>query len=150
MTDVGVDSDLFEDIYGEDANEFIEVPDEPEHLQAEALQQAFVPAPAAVGTELGSKAVIRPPASTDLPPSLPTKPTVNSVSNQSANTSYSAQVARQFSTYSQTSSQERLLNGSRTSTARMNYAIPTVDSSGVSASGDTVFGLKPSEMHDAG
>ncbi|KAK0213471.1 hypothetical protein IW262DRAFT_1409470 [Armillaria fumosa] len=57
--------------------------------------------------------------------SLPAKP--------SGSMSYSAQIAQQFSTYQQTPSQERQPGPS---------SIPTMT--------DSIFGKKPSEMHDAG
>ncbi|PBK71750.1 uncharacterized protein ARMOST_11724 [Armillaria ostoyae] len=59
------------------------------------------------------------------PGSLPAKP--------SGSMSYSAQIAQQFSTYQQTPSQERQPGPS---------SIPTMT--------DSIFGKKPSEMHDAG
>lgn len=73
--------------------------------------------------------------------SLPAKPASPSSSTLSASTnslSYSAQIAQQFSTYQQTPSQERQ---QRSLASKM---APTL------SSGDSVFGKKPSEMHDAG
>ncbi|KAF9074528.1 hypothetical protein BDP27DRAFT_1259161 [Rhodocollybia butyracea] len=64
--------------------------------------------------------------------------------------SYSAQIAQQFSAYQQTPSQERQqrVSGSGPSGLPKTSPIATVDST--SGDSDTVFGKKPSEMHDAG
>lgn len=87
--------------------------------------------------------------------SLPSKPASLDPSPQ---LSYSAQVAKQFSAYQQTPSQERQqrreipLPPNPRASARMN----SFTSSGSEAaktyvtSGGTVFGKKPSEMHDHG
>lgn len=76
--------------------------------------------------------------------------------------SYSAHVAKQFSAYKQTPSQERqqradvgMLSSNSSSNATRNMvghvAAGSFSNKGnVSALGDTVFGKKPSEMHDAG
>lgn len=93
----------------------------------------------------------------DVHRSLPAKPSAQST--QAAQLSYSAQIAKQFSVYQQTPSQERqqrteipLPRNPRDS--RTTNPIPTVTTSadsGQSASDpDGVFGKKPSEMHDAG
>jgi RNA-binding protein Musashi len=71
-----------------------------------------------------------------------------------ASLSYSAQVAQQFSAYQQTPSQERqqrlempLPARTQSTSAIPTHASPTYN---ISSSEDTVFGKKPSEMHDAG
>ena len=88
--------------------------------------------------------------------SLPAKPQITPV----ANMSYSAHVAKQFSAYKQTPSQERqqradvgILSSNPHSNATPNMVAHDGSFSNkesVSASGDTVFGKKPSEMHDTG
>jgi RNA-binding protein Musashi len=85
------------------------------------------------------------PGSKDALRSLPAKP----LSPNSGSLSYSAQIAQQFSAYQQTPSQERqqrteILSSKRSST------LPANEGSSSAGSPDTVFGKKPSEMHDAG
>jgi RNA-binding protein Musashi len=84
--------------------------------------------------------------------SLPAKP----LSPSSAALSYSAQIAQQFSAYQQTPSQERqqrieipLPPHPRTTTTATSAIATHENSSGTGAS-DSIFGKKPSEMHDAG
>ena len=71
--------------------------------------------------------------------SLPARP-VSPRSSSSNALSYSAQIAQQFSAYQQTPSQERQQRMSSSKIAT-HEGTP---------SGDSVFGKKPSEMHDAG
>lgn len=89
--------------------------------------------------------------------SLPPKPSAQST--QAAQLSYSAQIAKQFSVYQQTPSQERqqrteipLPRNPRD--PRPTNPIPTVatspDSGQLASDPNGVFGKKPSEMHDAG
>lgn len=83
--------------------------------------------------------------------SLPAKPSSSSAQN-AASLSYSAQIAQQFSAYQQTPSQERQQrqhgSSAQTFVPPKTSPIATVDSS--ASDSDTVFGKKPSEMHDAG
>ena len=77
--------------------------------------------------------------------SLPAKPTGPS----GAQLSYSAQVAKQFSVYQQTPSQERQQQNPRSGQSRpLSTASEYKTTPGTST--DTVFGKKPSEMHDSG
>jgi hypothetical protein len=70
--------------------------------------------------------------------------TSSSDNTQPGQLSYSAQIAQQFSAYKQTPSQERQQRAAQ-------RPIPRVDSSTPAASSsDSIFGKKPSEMHDAG
>ena len=77
--------------------------------------------------------------------SLPAKPTGPS----GAQLSYSAQIAKQFSAYQQTPSQERQQQNPRSGQARPASA-PSEYRTVAGTSTDTVFGKKPSEMHDSG
>lgn len=87
--------------------------------------------------------------------SLPAKPLIP---NTASNLSYSAHVAKQFSAYRQTPSQERQqrVGGGTQPRATRNTTAPVVGDASSSMKGavpagsDTVFGKKPSEMHDAG
>ena len=74
--------------------------------------------------------------------SLPPKPTNDSLS-------YSAQIAQQFSQYQQTPGQERQPRQSSSAGA----PIPTHESNNAAQArlpSDSIFGKKPSEMHDEG
>lgn len=78
-------------------------------------------------------------------PSSSAKPSTSNSANQSL--SYSAQIAQQFSSYQQTPGQER--GGVRPNTKPIpngTQVIPTT----IDTTGDTVYGKKPSEMHDYG
>ncbi|KAJ7895970.1 hypothetical protein B0H14DRAFT_2333703, partial [Mycena olivaceomarginata] len=93
----------------------------------------------------------------NLPPKPGSAPTFSSASQQNAGSlSYSAQIAQQFSAYQQTPSQERQQRQQRPEPPRTQStsAIPTHASGtstyNISSSEDTIFGKKPSEMHDAG
>ncbi|KAJ7477186.1 hnRNP A1-gamma isoform [Mycena galericulata] len=135
--------DLYGDIYGDDDNE------------------SNVPA---VGqTAIVANPDTHPPSGTivhNLPPKPGSASVSTSVSQQqnaanAASLSYSAQVAQQFSAYQQTPSQERQQRSEMLLPARTQptSAIPTLATSTtykISSSEDTVFGKKPSEMHDAG
>ncbi|KIL57742.1 hypothetical protein M378DRAFT_16045 [Amanita muscaria Koide BX008] len=87
--------------------------------------------------------------------SLPAKPATSSSFHSSSattaanNLSYSAQIAQQFSSYQQTPSQERQQRlGAQSKTGTVLSGAATA--APLSPSGDSVFGKKPSEMHDAG
>lgn len=77
--------------------------------------------------------------------SLPAKPAGPS----SAQLSYSAQIAKQFSAYQQTPSQERQQQNTRSGQSR-SVSAPSENQTVPGTSSDTVFGKKPSEMHDSG
>lgn len=76
---------------------------------------------------------------------LPAKP----LSPNSGSLSYSAQIAQQFSAYQQTPSQERQQRSEIISSKRPSIVAANEGPSSA-GSPDTVFGKKPSEMHDAG
>jgi RNA-binding protein Musashi len=86
--------------------------------------------------------------------SLPSKPT-GIAPPETSQLSYSAQVAKQFSAYQQTPSQERQqrkeipLPPNPRASGRMNPFTTSAAKTYVN-SGGTVFGKKPSEMHDHG
>lgn len=75
---------------------------------------------------------------TSLPPKPKTATGGSAPPNPSPSMSYSAQIAQQFSTYQQTPSQERQ--------QRSDVLKHHNDSNNI----DSIFGKKPSEMHDAG
>ncbi|KAK7061327.1 hypothetical protein R3P38DRAFT_2828878 [Favolaschia claudopus] len=145
MSKVALD-DLYGDIYGEDDADIVgpadiqtpitPVPDTPPATQTTNKHEAFHGLPPKPGSA---------PASSNSA-SLPNSSSSNSLS-------YSAQIAQQFSAYQQTPSQERQQRP-EPSRIQSTSAIPTHASSiptySISTSEDTVFGKKPSEMHDAG
>ncbi|KAJ7638403.1 hnRNP A1-gamma isoform [Roridomyces roridus] len=126
--------DLYGDIYGEDEDIPAPAPPTP--------SSATLPAKATIVKHETHQ--------------LPQKPAPSSQTNSAPNLSYSAQIAQQFSTYQQTPSQERQQRSEMRPPAQTQQtsAIPTLASSTttykISSSEDTVFGKKPSEMHDAG
>ncbi|KAG6871953.1 hypothetical protein C0995_014552 [Termitomyces sp. Mi166 len=152
MSKAALDSDLYGDIYGDD--ELTDFPaetadDDAGHSprEEEALTEK-IPSPTNETTVQTSK------KSQDGRNSLPPKPvTPNSLS-------YSAQIAQQFSAYQQTPSQERqqrttipLPENPRT-TGITSVAASSTSTSPIAthetSSNDSVFGKKPSEMHDSG
>lgn len=78
--------------------------------------------------------------------SLPAKPTGPS----GAQLSYSAQIAKQFSAYQQTPSQERQQQQNPRFAQGRPLSAPSEYKTVSGTSTDTVFGKKPSEMHDSG
>ena len=78
--------------------------------------------------------------------SLPAKPTGPS----GTQLSYSAQIAQQFSVYQQTPSQERQQQQNPRSGQGKPLSAPSEYKAVPGTSTDTVFGKKPSEMHDSG
>ena len=78
--------------------------------------------------------------------SLPAKPTGPS----GAQLSYSAQIAKQFSAYQQTPSQERQQQQNPRFAQGRPLSAPSEYKTVPGTSTDTVFGKKPSEMHDSG
>ncbi|KAG6900214.1 hypothetical protein C0993_001479 [Termitomyces sp. T159_Od127] len=145
MSKPALDSELYDDIYGDD-----ELTDFPAETSADAdLDEAEE----ASAEKAPSPTTVQPPKKPqDGRSSLPPKPaTPNSLS-------YSAQIAQQFSAYQQTPSQERqqrttipLPDNPRTTGAAA--AVSSISTSPIAThetSNDSVFGKKPSEMHDSG
>ncbi|KAJ7122887.1 hypothetical protein C8R44DRAFT_840689 [Mycena epipterygia] len=138
--------DLYGDIYGDDDIEFA-VPTEG--------QTPVTPNSAA-------PTIVKHETHHNLPPKPGSAPVSGSSSQQlqqqqnaaanAASLSYSAQIAQQFSAYQQTPSQERQQRPDMPARAQSTSAIPThaTQTYNISSSEDTVFGKKPSEMHDAG
>ncbi|KAJ3823439.1 hnRNP A1-gamma isoform [Lentinula raphanica] len=152
MSKINLDSDLYGDIYGDEENDFgfIE-PNVDENVtqtvvasstktDAKTEEQSSQPTPTPSAT--ASKG--------ETSSSLPPKPTtVNPSQNGNSSLSYSAQIAQQFSAYQQTPSQERQQRSHHgPSGVQKTSPIATIDST--TSDADTVFGKKPSEMHDAG
>lgn len=136
------------DIYGDEETDFTE----------ETLEKSELPQEEAISEEAevdaqASSSAIEVYESTgtlnqDAYRSLPAKPTGPS----GAQLSYSAQIAKQFSAYQQTPSQERQQQQNpRFVQGRPLSAAPSSEYKTVlGTSTDTVFGKKPSEMHDSG
>ncbi|CAA7262573.1 unnamed protein product [Cyclocybe aegerita] len=156
MSKPSLDSDLYGDIYGDEEDGFADLQDAPTQEQDLEEEIEIITGPAELD-ESAFSSVAKPGASafSDAHNSLPSKP-----SALSAGLSYSAQVAKQFSAYQQTPSQERQQrtefprNPTMAAAARP-ASIPTFTStdkatSGSGVSSETVFGKKPSEMHDHG
>ncbi|KAK7441726.1 hypothetical protein VKT23_016389 [Stygiomarasmius scandens] len=149
-----LDSDLYGDIYGDDDNDLLagvsvsepSPEDTTATLSASNAEDLEQKIESSSNTNSSSRTGI-------LPSSLPAKPgNSNSTSTSQTSTpslSYSAQIAQQFSAYTQTPSQERQQIRRIPQKTSEPMPISTVDSS-AGSSGDTVFGKKPSEMHDAG
>ncbi|TEB17471.1 hypothetical protein FA13DRAFT_1804317 [Coprinellus micaceus] len=138
------DSDLYGDIYSDDLIDFqddLEVPADDHHhptattTAASSASSSKLPTPPASGDELAANA-------------------------NGSSTSYSAQIAQQFSAYKQDPAQERQPKQPTSAIPSHTSAIPIAGSSiasytGANTSGipdahGTVFGKKPSEMHDSG
>ncbi|KAF9472827.1 RNA-binding domain-containing protein [Pholiota conissans] len=146
-----IDSDLYGDIYGDDdENEFQGTEEEPQEEYdelADVRPIADEPSPS-----LATK-VEETLSSSTLPQGLPPKPSPATNSTLS----YSAQIAKQFSAYQQTPSQERqqrreipLPPNPRATAGRAGFGALVEKLGPPGTSTDTVFGKKPSEMHDAG
>ncbi|GLB44646.1 putative RNA recognition motif containing protein [Lyophyllum shimeji] len=143
MAKPALDSDLYGDIYGDDETDYPQAETE-DTADAEPATEA-TEAPPSPATETAAQSSKPPPASQDATRSLPPKPmSPNSLS-------YSAQIAQQFSAYQQTPSQERqqraeipLPQNPRTAAGAAATSTMTDKST------DSVFGKKPSEMHDSG
>lgn len=136
------------DIYGDDAADYSELPlEDPQEVQDDTpVEVTNSVEPLSTSSERINTLSL---SLAQAKNRLPAKPPVAIASNMS----YSAQVAKQFSAYQQTPNQERQV---RTENPRTNSARPSVvaDASSTkgldSAPSNTVFGKKPSEMHDAG
>ncbi|KAJ7762774.1 hnRNP A1-gamma isoform [Mycena maculata] len=139
--------DLYGDIYGDDDTE------------STALAAGQTPIVTNPDPQPPTQTVVKHETHHNLPPK-PGSASVSASSSQqqqnaanAASLSYSAQIAQQFSAYQQTPSQERQQREMPfPARAQQTSAIPTLASStySISSSEDTVFGKKPSEMHDAG
>ncbi|KAG6841400.1 hypothetical protein C0991_011564 [Blastosporella zonata] len=145
MSKPALDSDLYGDIYGDD-----ELTDYPDTADAdpEASHQEEAPSENS-HSPVNEIAIQQPKKPQDARSSLPPKPMSPS------SLSYSAQIAQQFSAYQQTPSQERqqratipLPENPRTTgaAAPSTSLITTHETTPM----DSVFGKKPSEMHDSG
>jgi len=139
---------IFSDIYGDEENDFTE-----EALEKlELLQQGGSSGEAEVDAQASSSSIEVYESTTstgtlnqDTYRSLPAKPTGPS----SAQLSYSAQIAKQFSAYQQTPSQERQQQNPRSGLGRP-LSVSSESKTAAGTSTDTAFGKKPSEMHDSG
>ncbi|KAJ3966106.1 hnRNP A1-gamma isoform [Lentinula raphanica] len=136
MSKINLDSDLYGDIYGDEENDFASSTKTDAKTEEQSSQPTPTPSATASKGETSS--------------SLPPKPTtVNPSQNGNSSLSYSAQIAQQFSAYQQTPSQERQQRSHHgPSGVQKTSPIATIDST--TSDADTVFGKKPSEMHDAG
>ena len=134
------------DIYGDEETDFTE-----ETLEKSELpQQETISGEAEVDAQASSSAVevygSTGTSNQDTYRSLPAKPTGPS----GAQLSYSAQIAKQFSAYQQTPSQERQQQQNPRFAQGRPLSAPSEYKMVPGTSTDTVFGKKPSEMHDSG
>ncbi|KAJ6567348.1 hnRNP A1-gamma isoform [Mycena vulgaris] len=136
--------DLYGDIYGDDDIETAVPAEGPTPITPNPDPQPTVPTHHNLPPKPGSA-----------PPSAASAHQLQQQQNAAANAaslSYSAQIAQQFSAYQQTPSQERQQRSEMPARTQSTSAIPThaTPTFNISSSEDTVFGKKPSEMHDAG
>ncbi|KAF4586439.1 hypothetical protein EYR38_010715 [Pleurotus pulmonarius] len=141
-----LDADLYEDIYGDD-NEFLdgESANGTSTAQPDGAVDEEPVSPVSLGNNSPTAASQTPNLALPAKPSSSAKPSASNSANQSL--SYSAQIAQQFSSYQQTPGQER--GGMRPNTKPIpngTQMIPTT----IDTTGDTIYGKKPSEMHDYG
>jgi RNA-binding protein Musashi len=134
------------DIYGDEEADFTE-----ETLEkSELSQQEAIPGEAEVDVQASSSAIevygSIETSNQDTYRSLPAKPAGPS----GAQLSYSAQIAKQFSAYQQTPSQERQQQQNPRFAQGRPLSAPSEYKMVPGTSTDTVFGKKPSEMHDSG
>ncbi|KAJ7725022.1 hnRNP A1-gamma isoform [Mycena metata] len=143
MSKVAVD-DLYGDIYGDDDVETVAPADGQPPITPTRDAQ---PTPTAVKHETHHNLPAKPASA---PPSSSSSQHQNAAN--AASLSYSAQIAQQFSAYQQTPSQERQQRLELPGRTQSTSAIPThsTQTYSITSSEDTVFGKKPSEMHDAG
>ncbi|KAF8064160.1 hnRNP A1-gamma isoform [Lyophyllum atratum] len=147
MSRATLDSDLYGDIYGDDDPDYPQTETADDEEPTDEPETPTETPPPAVN-EPTTQPAKPPPTSQDALRSLPPKPmSPNSLS-------YSAQIAQQFSAYQQTPSQERqqraeipLPQNPRTTVGAPIASITTREDT---SSTDSVFGKKPSEMHDSG
>ncbi|KAJ7929138.1 hnRNP A1-gamma isoform [Mycena leptocephala] len=141
MSKVALD-DLYGDIYGDDDTDIV--------IPAEG-QTPITPNP---DTQSAAPTIMKHETHHNLPakPGSTTVSPSSSQQQQNGSLSYSAQIAQQFSAYQQTPSQERQQRPEPQGRTQSTSAIPThsTPTYNISSSEDTVFGKKPSEMHDAG
>ena len=124
------------DIYGDDEEtDFTEETLEKPEAEVDAQSSSAIEVYGSTGT-----------LSQDTYRSLPAKPTGPS----GAQLSYSAQIAKQFSAYQQTPSQERQQQQNPRFSHGRPLSAPSEYKTVPGTSTDTVFGKKPSEMHDSG
>ncbi|RDB19606.1 hypothetical protein Hypma_013256 [Hypsizygus marmoreus] len=155
MSKAALDSDLYGDIYGDDDAEYQtaqpdnEGEDNTEDFQDEVSPETSI-SPST--TEPASQPKKPPPSSAPQDAvahrSLPPKPmSPNSLS-------YSAQIAQQFSAYQQTPSQERQQRAEIPLPPNPRAVVGAMSSSSTALTREdadaSVFGKKPSEMHDSG
>lgn len=128
------------DIYGDEETDFAE----------ETLEQEAISEEAEVDAQASTSAIevyeSTGTSNQDTYRSLPAKPTGPS----GAQLSYSAQIAKQFSAYQQTPSQERQQQQNPRFVHGRPLTAPSEYKTVPGSSTDTVFGKKPSEMHDSG
>ncbi|KAJ7265874.1 hypothetical protein B0H12DRAFT_174193 [Mycena haematopus] len=129
----------YPDIYGDEDTE-ISAPADP--------QTPITPTPSA------APVIVKHETHHNLPRKPGSAPGSSSAAQQNAaSLSYSAQIAQQFSAYQQMPSQERQQRPEppRTqSTSAVSTHTSGTPTYSISSLEDTVFGKKPSEMHDAG
>jgi len=145
MTKAALDSDIYADIYGDEETE---LPLD----KSELSQQGDISGEVEVDAQASSSSIEVYESTTNAGTlnqvtyrSLPAKPAGPS----SAQLSYSAQIAKQFSAYQQTPSQERQQQNTRSGQSR-SVSAPSENQTVPGTSSNTVFGKKPSEMHDSG
>ncbi|KAJ3993738.1 hnRNP A1-gamma isoform [Lentinula boryana] len=150
MSKTTLDSDLYGDIYGDEDNDFgfIEPALEENVTQTSADTSIKIEPKTEEKSSEPTQNPLTSTSKTETHSSLPPKPSVNSPQNGNSSLSYSAQIAQQFSAYQQTPSQERQQRQHALSAPLKTSPIATIDST--TGDSDTVFGKKPSEMHDAG
>jgi RNA-binding protein Musashi len=134
------------DIYGDEETDFTE-----ETLEkSELSQQEAISGEAEIDAQASSSAIevygSTGTLNQDTYRSLPAKPAGPS----GAQLSYSAQIAKQFSAYQQTPSQERQQQQNPRFAQGRPPSAPSEYKTVPGTSTETVFGKKPSEMHDSG
>jgi len=146
MTKAALDSDIYADIYGDEETE---LPLD----KSELSQQGDISGEVEVDAQASSSSIEVYESTTNAGTlnqvtyrSLPAKPAGPS----SAQLSYSAQIAKQFSAYQQTPSQERQQQQNPRFAQGRPLSAPSEYKTVPGTSADTVFGKKPSEMHDSG
>ncbi|KAK7050026.1 hypothetical protein VNI00_005458 [Paramarasmius palmivorus] len=173
MSKAALDSDLYGDIYGDDEDALLttkvetSADDEFQFQDPEGFEQLTTADASSTSTTTVSNEdekkpqAATPNKSTDASSQSSTPKDTDGENgsvqtgnqNQNGNgLSYSAQIAQQFSAYQQTPSQERQQrNVSGSSGANgITSANGTAPIATLESSGGTVFGMKPSEMHDHG
>jgi len=146
MSKPTLDSDLYGDIYGDDDTDYtVPLHDAEELIEPKKGGRGLSDHPPSSVIESSSPKRSA-TGNQDTFRSLPAKP----MSPGSGSLSYSAQIAQQFSAYQQTPSQERQLRTDISLPQRTSSTLPTKANPSTTSTTDSVFGKKPSEMHDAG